>query len=1004
MKRSNYPILPICNESSEINYIVDNEAETTTTTTTTSIPIPTIATEDDGTQQWLLPTHKPTIHEKKQARVIHSANLMASFFGMLPLQEGDMTANQQISTISQTNNYKVTTYNNATTPIKLMPPTTLPILKSAPISFSPQKQPQRNNSENSLDTTQTRLPPPPSNVIDKDGHVWRAKYCILQDGMLYFYNNMVDATSDDATIERRNKSNLSMEGPPQALSRSPLPRKGIWKQTTMGDTLRTENVLWEKRVLLDQVGVVRSAEVEYGPWSFELLAIPEDENENVTSDKLVLRAKNSEEMNEWLFQFHRSLASLMKNIVQAFGLASSIPTANVMLDLGQHHSSIHSRIMMIPPASPQLKKQISSNLSTSLSHGHGRSGMHRRRRSIDDTTLTQNTVIVTDQNISTSSTESHESSLPFPLEITILRPLMTKQSSSMTILDSAVLSQTKRPIPVKPGVEKCIPPQLGKTVSDKKSTPYILPHLRKKAQQGTSLEDSSNKTEEKGIGRAFITTVATVLKIDEPVDPNARNSPPSIFGGCADPAVAYASIMDPMYKGRSASTVTRDIAKAHTEALGCFGGGSLTQDSALQWEIGAISECGIRKSLEDSYLICNDLILAFQDLPGADVGITPMWSQSNHTPGVFAIFDGHCGNQASRYAAEKLTQYIREESNAQSMESPCTSQNVSLVLEHAIQKLDDDFCRICDEENRDWESGTTALVVAIANGHLVVANLGDCRAVLCRSVDVDRLDDTIKDQLQGDGWTQDDDTMAHGEETTYDHKPGGRVSSRCCFWKEVADVHSPSRGDEQIRIEAANGWVTTEFEIPIGQLRRIDFCDEDVVEILVRCFHDRIQTPQSLSGSKKACNAAPERIVDISRVCGELGVSRAVGDRDFKAAYNTTVTDVSINETPWWKCSLPLPYSDEHSQKFQGDLVSSIPEMQTIKISQSGEIDEFLLLACDGLWDVMDPDDAVRIIRSLLFQKKWPAKKAAARLVEIAIHLGSSDNITVIAIRFFTSQ
>lgn len=43
---------------------------------------------------------------------------------------------------------------------------------------------------------------------------------------------------------------------------------------------------------------------------------------------------------------------------------------------------------------------------------------------------------------------------------------------------------------------------------------------------------------------------------------------------------------------------------------------------------------------------------------------------------------------------------------------------------------------------------------------------------------------------------------------------------------------------------------------------------------------------------------------------------------------------------------------------------------------------------------------AIRVTHDLLFEKKWPAKKAAARLAELAIHLGSSDNITVIVIRF----
>lgn len=48
--------------------------------------------------------------------------------------------------------------------------------------------------------------------------------------------------------------------------------------------------------------------------------------------------------------------------------------------------------------------------------------------------------------------------------------------------------------------------------------------------------------------------------------------------------------------------------------------------------------------------------------------------------------------------------------------------------------------------------------------------------------------------------------------------------------------------------------------------------------------------------------------------------------------------------------------------------------------------------------------DAVRVARGLLYEKKWTAKKAARRLAELAIHLGSSDNITVILIRFFTGD
>ena len=56
-------------------------------------------------------------------------------------------------------------------------------------------------------------------------------------------------------------------------------------------------------------------------------------------------------------------------------------------------------------------------------------------------------------------------------------------------------------------------------------------------------------------------------------------------------------------------------------------------------------------------------------------------------------------------------------------------------------------------------------------------------------------------------------------------------------------------------------------------------------------------------------------------------------------------------------------------------------------VSQVAKADEFLLLACDGFWDVVDAIDAVRIMRSLLFEKGFSARESADRLVELAANL-----------------
>ena len=117
--------------------------------------------------------------------------------------------------------------------------------------------------------------------------------------------------------------------------------------------------------------------------------------------------------------------------------------------------------------------------------------------------------------------------------------------------------------------------------------------------------------------------------------------------------------------------------------------------------------------------------------------------------------------------------------------------------------------------------------------------------------------------------------------------------------------------------------------------------------------------------------------------------------------HETTTTTTKEEE---WESPLFLPYPDNHNHRFRGDLVTNTPDFHKVQLGTDGVLNEFLLLACDGLWDVMDADDAVRIVRDLLYHKKFTAKKAAARLAELAIHLGSSDNITVIVVRLISEN
>jgi len=61
--------------------------------------------------------------------------------------------------------------------------------------------------------------------------------------------------------------------------------------------------------------------------------------------------------------------------------------------------------------------------------------------------------------------------------------------------------------------------------------------------------------------------------------------------------------------------------------------------------------------------------------------------------------------------------------------------------------------------------------------------------------------------------------------------------------------------------------------------------------------------------------------------------------------------------------------------------------------------DTFMLLACDGFWDVMDAEEAVARGEELL-EKGLTATEAAAQLGNLALRMGSSDNVTVVLVVF----
>jgi len=105
-------------------------------------------------------------------------------------------------------------------------------------------------------------------------------------------------------------------------------------------------------------------------------------------------------------------------------------------------------------------------------------------------------------------------------------------------------------------------------------------------------------------------------------------------------------------------------------------------------------------------------------------------------------------------------------------------------------------------------------------------------------------------------------------------------------------------------------------------------------------------------------------ISDTLRVNGTLTLTRSLGDFDLRP-YTTAEPTVS-----WY---------DIDSRR-----------------------DRFIIMACDGVWDVLSDDEAVDIIRSELLLS-GDINRACGRLKDYAFFLGSGDNISVMVLQIVAS-
>ncbi|CAK8563515.1 unnamed protein product [Lathyrus sativus] len=128
---------------------------------------------------------------------------------------------------------------------------------------------------------------------------------------------------------------------------------------------------------------------------------------------------------------------------------------------------------------------------------------------------------------------------------------------------------------------------------------------------------------------------------------------------------------------------------------------------------GEWSDIGGRPYMEDTHICIGDLAKKFGYNDVCDEAVS-----------FYGVFDGHGGKSAAQFVRDHLPRVIVEDADF--------PLELEKVVTRSFLETDSEFAKTCSAES-SLSSGTTALTAIIFGRSLLVANAGDCRAVLSRA-------------------------------------------------------------------------------------------------------------------------------------------------------------------------------------------------------------------------------------------------------------------------------
>ncbi|XP_008227814.1 PREDICTED: probable protein phosphatase 2C 49 [Prunus mume] len=135
---------------------------------------------------------------------------------------------------------------------------------------------------------------------------------------------------------------------------------------------------------------------------------------------------------------------------------------------------------------------------------------------------------------------------------------------------------------------------------------------------------------------------------------------------------------------------------------------------------GSFADIGPRRYMEDEHILIDDLSSHLGSLFNFP---TPS--------ALYGVFDGHGGPEAASYVRKNMLRFFFEDADFPQISEvdEIFSEELENSLRKAFHLVD---LALADDRSVSSSSGTTALTAMIFGRLLMVANAGDCRAVLCR--------------------------------------------------------------------------------------------------------------------------------------------------------------------------------------------------------------------------------------------------------------------------------